>query len=358
MRRLLPILAPLLLALGAPGVAEEPETAPDDRAARTGAAVRRGVQYLLAEQRPDGSWSGVEGKTALALLALHRSGIREGHKRFDRGLRWLLAHRNKLATYGTALTILVLCEVSPTEHRETIRKLALRLVLGQCTNGQWTYKCVRSKKRGDNSNTQFALLALWYARLAGTPVPPHVWSRAGRHWRSTQNPDGGWGYSANQRRDSYGSMTAAGLSSLAIVMAAEQDGPGVDLQAILADRRVRQARDWLGRELRVDEHPGVERNLRGQLRDRKGKKIKGSHWRIYWLWSLERAGRLTDRERFGEHDWYREGADALLDEQRDDGRWVSGAEPEVATSFALLFLTRGTKPVTTKPVTGTATEAR
>jgi hypothetical protein len=49
----------------------------------------------------------------------------------------------------------------------------------------------------------------------------------------------------------------------------------------------------------------------------------------------------------GTHDWYREGADALLEEQKPSGEWPAGGGAEnryVQTSFALLFLKRATSP--------------
>src|SRR5205814_1064799 len=46
---------------------------------------------------------------------------------------------------------------------------------------------------GDNSNTQFAVLALWAARRHGIPVE-NALSRTTLRFRNSQNGDGGWGY--------------------------------------------------------------------------------------------------------------------------------------------------------------------
>src|SRR5207244_11680050 len=46
---------------------------------------------------------------------------------------------------------------------------------------------------GDNSNTQFAVLALWAARRHGIPVEKAL-ARAEARFRNSQNADGGWGY--------------------------------------------------------------------------------------------------------------------------------------------------------------------
>ena len=117
------ILALCALFLVAPARGED-ET--EDRLVRrTDVAIEKGTRYLLAEQKRGGSWSGETGHTGLALLALHRSGVREGTPAFDRGLKWLVARRKGMKTYDTSLAIMVLVEVSPTKHREIIRRLAL-----------------------------------------------------------------------------------------------------------------------------------------------------------------------------------------------------------------------------------------
>src|SRR5262249_39428481 len=72
-------------------------------------------------------------------------------------------------------------------------------------------------------------------------------------------------------------------------------------------------------------------------------------WKYYYLYGLERAGRLSGLRFFGEHDWYREGAELLVHEQdRLGGYWhgiLFEEKKVVATSFALLFLAKGRAPV-------------
>jgi hypothetical protein len=65
---------------------------------------------------------------------------------------------------------------------------------------------------------------------------------------------------------------------------------------------------------------------------------------------LERVGRLSGRRFIGEHDWYREGAELLVREQdKFLGYWrgtgTVETNPLVGTSFALLFLAKGRRPV-------------
>jgi len=53
----------------------------------------------------------------------------------------------------------------------------------------------------------------------------------------------------------------------------------------------------------------------------------------------------------GEHDWYGEGADYLLGTQERSGNWRVEGRPLVSTCFALLFLKKGTIPVSRGAVT-------
>ena len=73
-------------------------------------------------------------------------------------------------------------------------------------------------------------------------------------------------------------------------------------------------------------------------------------WPLYYQYGVERAGRLSGQRFFGPHDWYREGAAYLLEGQvRQDGSWIGATaaetDPVVASSFALLFLSKGLAPV-------------
>ena len=66
---------------------------------------------------------------------------------------------------------------------------------------------------------------------------------------------------------------------------------------------------------------------------------------------MERAGRLSGQRYFGGHDWYEVGSRFLVDNQKDDGSWrgtgrgAFDTAPVIATSFSLLFLSKGRTPV-------------
>jgi hypothetical protein len=68
-------------------------------------------------------------------------------------------------------------------------------------------------------------------------------------------------------------------------------------------------------------------------------------WNLYYLYSLERVGRILDTEFIGEHEWYPAGAKYLVGAQLPDGGWKGAGgedDPRIATPLALLFLTRAT----------------
>ena len=70
----------------------------------------------------------------------------------------------------------------------------------------------------------------------------------------------------------------------------------------------------------------------------------------YYLYGLERAGRLTARRFIGDHDWYREGAEFLVREQDSLSHYWKGTLVRRATirtsapPLALLFLSKGRRP--------------
>src|SRR5262249_29304690 len=63
------------------------------------------------------------------------------------------------------------------------------------------------------------------------------------------------------------------------------------------------------------------------------------HSDIYYLWSLERVCVALGLRTLDGFDWYAEGAQVLLDLQRDDGSWPDGHWGSLPnTCLALLFL--------------------
>jgi hypothetical protein len=179
----------------------------------------------------------------------------------------------------------------------------------------------------DNSNTQFAVLALWAAQRMGVPVERSL-ALVVKRFRPCQNGDGGWGYHSGgaKKSPSSGSMTCVGLLGLAV-------GHGL-------------GRDESAQQDSVQD-PQIERALRhlsNRIGDGSGKKKRRPMEDLYFLWSLERVAVLYGQRFIGGKDWYAWGAELLLAHQTEDGNWQGGryhgSSPPLDTSFALLFLKR------------------
>ncbi|MDX2038743.1 MAG: DUF4159 domain-containing protein [Isosphaeraceae bacterium] len=308
-------------------------------------SIRRGVDFLISQQRPTGEWPGQTGASALATLALLTAGRGPEDPATARALAFLTrsTELNGHETYTIALKTMAFAAADPTKYRRFIEVYARRLQATQFARvgrneqgggGGWSYGAGGSP---DNSNTQYALLGLQAASDAGVVIPPKVWNAARRYWLDGQNRDGGWGYKPDL--PSYGSMTCAGISSLVITGARRMQsrerlvGDEIhDCGSEGADVELARAIDWMGSLFSVRVNPRHE-----------------GMYKLYYLYGLERAGRLAGIRWFGRHDWYREGAEELVRTQDPvRGSWQGDGgehDPVLATSFALLFLAKGRTPV-------------
>lgn len=182
--------------------------------------------------------------------------------------------------------------------------------------------------RDDNSNSQFALLALWAARRHGVATE-RVLFLAEQRYRQWQNSDGGWGYQRGQA--SSPAMTGVGLLGLAM-------GHGADFELAAKDHAMAPAYT----------DPAIERGLARFATfigspEPDGKKALIQN--LYFLWSVERVAMLYKLRNIGGKDWYGWGAQSLLVNQNADGSWVSASYPgshdkSIDSCFALLFLRR------------------
>ena len=130
-----------------------------------------------------------------------------------------------------------------------------------------------------------------------------------------------------------GSMTTAGVACMAIC----QEGLWRSRKFKGGDRKksrdsVRDGLAWMQVHFTVTENPGHPR--------------KAHH--MYYLYGLERMGMLTGTRWLGTHDWYKAGADLLLERQTPiHGGWGN----HVNTSFGILFLKRATRGADTVVLT-------
>lgn len=338
-------LATLLLTLdiAVPAYADD-----DDLRRDVPVAITRAQQFLFSQQENDGQWSVVGlnhsiGVHSIVLLSLLSSGAPPEQDNVARGIEWLRAQTNgnrPNQTYDISLAIMALVAVGDKQKDfNRVSRMARTLEVYQTKTGGWWYG--DSDQSFDNSNSQYAMLGLRDAAYFGVEVDPETWKKAEQSWlRGKEGQvDGkrgsGWGYMGPG--DS-GSMTVAGIASLVIAsMFPHRDAKiGAldcceDLEPSLADKAIKSGERWLGSNFSVQTNPGG-----------------GRTWILYYLYGLERAGRLTGRRFFGQHDWYRKGARFLVAQQLGNGSWKGDGtgenDPVVGTALALLFLSKGMTP--------------
>jgi hypothetical protein len=312
-------------------------------------AIERGVAFLKNNQdKVRGNWrehvAQPGGLTALCTLALLNCGVPPDDPAVAQALDYLRSIDRPQMTYSVALRTMVFCQAEPKRDMLLIRQnvgylestqITKAMLQNPLSKGSWGYSA--REGTGDNSNAQFALLALNEAERVGVKVSPSTWRLAREYWSSTQRHDGGWGYRPGN--EATGSMTCAGICSLVITSGRLSSG-----RAKVVDDRVQCCGD-------AEQADGVERGLNWMGKHFSVRRNPGSNaWLLYYLYAMERVGRLTGRRFIGEHDWYREGAEVLVRNQNDIGDYWKGAgtaesNPILATSFALLFLAKGRRPV-------------
>jgi hypothetical protein len=392
--------------------------------AKVNRAVDHGVVYLFGTQPVWGSWTldfknHSVGYAALPGLTLLECGESKDHLVIQRAVSFVRQNCAKLTTtYDLALAILFLDRLSDPGDEKLIQTLALRLIAGQTVTGGWSYRCpvlsagqnqqllaALAPRPGnlfavpvsmqtlpvfhplsrvllgdppnrsheihgttDNSNTQFAALALWAARRHGVPMERTL-ALIRHRFNASQNRDGSWGY-----HYLYGggelerpTMTCVGLLGLAIGhgLAVEQDARNnpifridrAQAAAVLAFQprvafllfALDQAERNLARD-RARKGPNDLRVLNGfvalnkHLGEPVGRDEDIPQTNLYFLWSVERVAVLYNLATIGTKDWYRWGAEMLVANQQANGNWANGgypsANPVLDTCLALLFLKR------------------
>jgi len=347
---------------------------PQELRRRVQEALLKGSNYLLIHQRDDGSWASPYGAsypmgpTALAVLALLKSGVPPGHPRVEKAfsyLRGLPLER----TYEVGILLMALdARYDPAPDpfaAEEVDRYGQRVVAEPCADLiskedlAWmkqgvdflvkskTSICWRYPSGGyDLSNTQYALLGLKAADRCGLKVPTSVWLDSLSFLLGQQEADGPevevranevrgayrieWKEKAKARGFRYaeaatartGSMTTAGAACLMICQSMLWKSRKFSAEERQRTRTgVRDALAWM--QLHFD----VTRNPQGP-----------PQWHYYYLYGLERMGILAHTRYLGRADWYLEGAELLLHDQDASGSWWDG--DVVDTCFALLFLKR------------------
>ena len=339
------------------------------------------------------------GRLAIGILALLKGGVPKDDEVVQRGIA-ALRQRKFIDTYSLALAMMVIETLytpanetrdlrSGTIDRPQKRKASPEdLALLQ----RWADQLLKNidtrvdpafllrfnytaGDRFDNSVNQYGLLGLYSAHLCGIDIKPIVWEAAANHLLGCQaeggqkldldlvdyrtharrqaSPDepftvsrapryaNGWSYHESKSDGdvvpSYGSMTCAGITGLAICQAALQDHP--QKRGKLQGDATRARSDgfaWLAQNLTARYHPG---ELAHQ-----------QQWFYYYLYGLERAALLSGIALIQDRDWYFEGAMVLVMSQQEDGNWPGELHWDrivERNAMAILFLKQSTAPVLT-----------
>jgi len=360
---------------------------------RVNQAIQRGIKFLKTSDSP-GNYMSAHCDELILLTFVH-AGVEESEPRFKELLDKVMKAPLE-RTYNVALQAMVLEELDRVRHQARIHQCAQFLADNQCTNGQWSYgspttyseavpvppptrdvatgrkptaasrpkgaidfdaplEGPRPKPRvvkflsvkqnrdgggsGDNSNSQYAALGIRACHDAGIVFPKEMIERAKKYWVDSQHkgPDKGpreavatggagvprgWSYHEENEGPAWGSMTAGAVGAVCIYDAIL----GTDWKK---DKSVLDGIAWMAKNFSVTENPH-----------------HGKLWHYYYLYALERVGMLYDTQRIGAHDWYLQGANRFLEEQRADGSWGSEErldKPAWGTCFAILFLKQATR---------------
>jgi len=377
-----------LLALAATiiGTADSRTVAADQAAINQ--AVAQAATYLRQEF---GSTGG--GRRILTAYALYKAGLPADSKEVSAVINEILSRvdgngyergASNEWPYQAGIEAMLLAEVDPVKYRPQIEIIANHLIDSRLTAGVWDYKGDVSP--GDTSVTQYGCLGLWAAARAGVEIPEEVWDQVMLWHFQTHRPDGGFAYMPGRRQGPGGgestlNMTAAAIGSMSIAAIYLYPEQMQRSQGIAAPKRKRPV-DPSGLKFGV-----LEKELPSDPADEAGEgsafgvqptrpqgpyKIQTTFgeykqhieralaWmaqnfqvqhrtgpEMYYYYSLERMGALTNVEKLGPHDWFEVCADFLLSQQQGNGSWTLSRHDRtgayvIGTSFGILFLTRST----------------
>ncbi|TET34937.1 MAG: hypothetical protein E3J72_12440 [Planctomycetota bacterium] len=432
-------------------------------------AIDKAIAWVKGKQEADGSWSSdglghtkifKMGYTALCTFALLKGGVKRNDPVINKAFAYL-ADAKLEQTYSVACYILALearyappppkpadktkkkkSKMSTTPYEEQVKRNWVKgaspkdkrrmqelidWMVSKQTDTVWRYPKevtvipANDTSPVDNSNTQYALLALNAGRRCNCKIPANVWIKTAKYFVAEQEKEGpkvkpfvvpaadwdisklkkvqkkflkklqtarrkkekeqarkkkdekeeekdkdkgprtgtidpeefglgvenremfarGWSYTPKGKGGTphgeqvIGSMTTSGVAALVICKAALEYYPGAwKGMKKKVNKGIRDGAAWLAHNFSATANPGL-----------------GSQHYYYYLYGLERAGVLSCCEMLGTHDWYTEGANAILGSQLADGSWptdrFSGATAN--TCFCILFLKRATTPLIGNP---------
>jgi hypothetical protein len=344
----------ILVVFAAVGFTAPPLARPkEELAERVRSAIKRGVEFLKDKENGQGKWEqDLEGThrpggwTSLAMLALLNAGVPPDDPVIQRGLKTLRAIPPS-KTYVVGLQTMVFAQVADPVDRDRIQRNVDWLMKSRLENG-WTYGSLQDNAGfADYSNTQYALLGIHEGIRAGVRVSEDDLRAIRALYLRGQNRDGSWSYRVGGGANFPPrlTMTSAGACGLLItgmdLDAGKQvllpDGSAQNCGVYEVQKPVASAMQWIGERFptRLDNTT-----------------VSALGYPFYCLYGIERTGRLSGQRFLGGKDWYRIGCEYLVSIQDAEGYWQGSGfavdldrAPVIATSFSLLFLSKGRTPV-------------
>jgi hypothetical protein len=306
-------------------------------------AIQKGVEHLWSLRGADGSWPAyvagdktfTMGPTALAAYALLEAGVDPQEERMAKTIDWLAKHDEPMV-YSLALR----CQVWLIVNRKLRGKYTkefeadVKRLMLSTANGAYAYEAAGDGKNnnGNLSTSQFAVLGVWAGARANMEfIGPKYWAMIRKFWLDQQLADGGWTYTQPYYKESWPSMTAAGVATLFVCADYLQSDAYLKCQTVAGpeQKALERGLAWL------------EKNFEESIKPDTKLAVPWSGFVEYYLYVVERVGLASGYKYFGQADWYKLGARTLLRRQAPAGGWGALSE----TSFAILFLNRGRNPV-------------
>jgi hypothetical protein len=317
------------------------------------------------------------------------------------------------ATYPTSLCLIFLDRLGEPSDEALIQILGVRLLVAQSTRGGWYYDSVpgptpeqekhlreikvtgdqaklhpdvetyyrtlmaslpagQDRSIDDNSNTQFAVIAIWLSRKHGVPVDAAL-DMVERRFLSSQQPSGCWKYMGGAGGgDGTPSMYCAGLIGLSTGIARREErrakaplkkeeppmpDPSAEPKKSFDDPFFNPPVKIQAKKPEGPKHPpdaldiastnaknGLGAVVLASARAGGGALVyddKGGHGvnDFYFYWSMERTCVIYGWDKLGGVDWHQAGCHTLVHKQQANGGWAAGSYgEEVNTAFAVLFL--------------------
>lgn len=315
-------------------------------------AIEKAKKYLYRQQKNgrwekygkgpgDKNWHPL-GPTALATVALLSAGENPQKEELKQALEILAkGTQTETGTYTLGLmgnVFMLANRKTQGKYRQELREVVERLVKST-KEGSYGYRSEgKGDSSGDHSNSQYGLLGVWGGRLGNEEIPEKYWATVMRHWLLTQNASGGWDYSWDKSgkdgpagpkgTGSRRTMVAAGVASLFVCFDNLFADAFIECKTSSHFTAIQKGLDWFDRN----------------FADNDGQIIIGGRGG-YYLYGIERVGMASGYKYFGKADWFKLGTEYLLRKQNGSGGWGGGKGGVIETSFALLFLARGSYPV-------------